>query len=125
MVISFHSSALPVTFTKELESQTANEGDSITLRCELSKPDVPLDWRKGELGLCPCAKYEIRQMEHLNTLVINDVDIEDAGYYTCDTGDRQSTAQVTVKGMLNTVVGFVVWRQSGFTKMLDCGLLYF
>lgn len=109
MVISFHSSALPVTFTKELESQTTKEGDSVTLCCELSKPGVSLEWRKGELGLCPCAKYEIRQMEHLNTLVIHDVDVEDAGCYTCDTGDHQSTAQLTVKGMLNTVVGFVLW----------------
>ncbi|XP_053185436.1 obscurin [Scomber japonicus] len=89
--------ALPVTFTKELESQTTKEGDSVTLCCELSKPGVPLEWRKGELGLCPCAKYEIRQTEHLNTLVIHDVDVEDAGCYTCDTGDHQSTAQLTVK----------------------------
>lgn len=106
MVISSHSSALPVIFTKELESQTADEGDSVTLCCELSKPGVPLEWRKGELGLCPCAKYEIRQTERLNTLVIRDVDVEDAGCYTCDTGDHQSTAQLAVKGMLDTIFGF-------------------
>ncbi|XP_042283476.1 obscurin isoform X2 [Thunnus maccoyii] len=94
---SLSVNALPVIFTKELESQTADEGNSVTLHCELSKPDVPLEWRKGELGLCPCAKYEIRQTECLNTLVIHDVDLEDAGCYTCDTGDHQSTAQLTVK----------------------------
>lgn len=100
----FCPSALPVIFTKELESQTADEGDSVTLNCELSKAGVPLEWRKGELGLCPCAKYEIRQKVHLATLIIHDVDSEDSGSYTCDAGDRRSTAQLAVKGMLLLVV---------------------
>lgn len=100
VVCSFYSSALPVTVTKELESQTAAEGESVTLHCELSKPCVPVEWRKGELGLCPCTKYEIRQTGCLATLVIHDVDKDDAGCYTCDTGYHQSTAQVAVKGTL-------------------------
>ncbi|XP_051809579.1 obscurin [Acanthochromis polyacanthus] len=89
--------ALPVVFTRELESQAADEGDSVTLHCELSKPGVPLEWKKEQLGLCPCAKYEIRQTGHLATLVIHDVEPEDSGSYTCDTGDHLSTAQVAVK----------------------------
>ncbi|KAM8849475.1 obscurin isoform 11-T11 [Spinachia spinachia] len=93
----FTSSAAPVIFMKELESQQADEGGSVTLRCELSKPGVPLEWRKGELGLCPCAKYEIRQTGHGASLVIHDVDREDAGSYTCDTGVHRSSAQVDVK----------------------------
>lgn len=79
----------------------ADEGDIVSLHCELSKPGVPLEWRKGELGLCPCAKYDIKQTGHLATLVIHDVDPDDSGSYTCDTGDRQSTAQLVVKGMLS------------------------
>lgn len=79
------------------------EGHSVTLQCELSKPDVPLEWRKGQLGLCPCAKYEIRQTGRLAGLVIHDVDAEDSGSYTCDTGDHQSTAKLAVKGTLAKV----------------------
>ncbi|KAM9322751.1 LOW QUALITY PROTEIN: obscurin [Pholidichthys leucotaenia] len=89
--------ALPVTFTRELESQTADEGDSVTLYCELSKPGISLEWRKGELGLCPCAKYEIKQSGWMGTLVIHNVDPEDSGCYTCDCGQHQSTAEVAVK----------------------------
>ncbi|XP_037313232.2 obscurin isoform X7 [Pungitius pungitius] len=89
--------AAPVIFTRELESQTADEGGSVTLRCELSKPGVPLEWRKGELGLCPCAKYEMRQSGPRAWLVIHDVDREDAGSYTCDGGAHRSSAQVDVK----------------------------
>jgi len=80
----------------------ADEGESVTLHCELSKPGVPLEWRKGELGLCPCAKYEVRQAGPLASLVIHDVDPEDAGSYTCDSGVHQSTAQLDVKGMRAT-----------------------
>ncbi|KAK7945499.1 hypothetical protein WMY93_001227 [Mugilogobius chulae] len=118
--------ALPVTFTKELESQSANEGDSVTLLCELSKSGLSLEWRKGELGLCPCAKYDIRQMGPLATLVIHEVDLEDAGLYTCDTGDTQSTAQLMVKAQpvlfktklknLNSEAGETVFFRCEITK---------
>lgn len=98
-VLTFHSSAAPVVFTRELENQTVDEGCSVTLNCEISKPDVCVEWRKGELCLSPCAKYEITQTGCLAALVIHDVDDEDSGSYTCDTAYRQSTAQVAVNGM--------------------------
>ncbi|XP_073347535.1 obscurin [Pagrus major] len=114
--------AAPVIFTKELESQTADEGDSVSLHCELSEPGVPLEWRKGELGLCPCAKYEIRQTGHLATLIIHDTDSEDSGSYTCDTGDRQSTAQLAVKAqpvLFKTQLQNLE-RQAGESASLRC-----
>lgn len=100
MIDSFSLLALPVIFTRELESQTGDEGSSVTFLCELSKPGVALEWRKGELGLCACAKYEIKQTGRLATLLIHDLYPEDSGSYTCDTGENQSTAQLVVKGML-------------------------
>lgn len=83
-----------------------DEGDNISLHCELSKPAVLLEWKKGELGLCPCTKYGIKQAGTLATLVIRDVDPEDSGSYTCDTGDCRSTAQLVVKGTLLKICMF-------------------
>ncbi|XP_071232032.1 obscurin isoform X3 [Salvelinus alpinus] len=91
--------ALPVIFTKELQSQQAEEGGSVTLHCELSKPGLPVEWRKGEVGLCPCAKYEILQEGHSARLVIQNLDPEDSGSYTCDSGDRKTTAHLAVKAL--------------------------
>eukprot|EP00063_Salmo_salar_P021263 XP_013996098.1 PREDICTED: obscurin isoform X25 [Salmo salar] len=92
--------ALPVIFTKDLQSQEAEEGGSVTLHCEVSKPGVPVEWTKGEVGLCPCAKYEIVQEGHSARLVIHSLDSEDSGSYTCDSGDRKTTAKLSVKGRL-------------------------
>lgn len=93
-----------------------DEGDTVSLRCELSKPAVPLEWKKGELGLCPCAKYDIQQAGTLATLVIHDVDPEDSGSYTCDSGACRSTAQLVVKGtLLKTCLffhGFLLQKQN-------------
>ncbi|XP_057712682.1 obscurin [Corythoichthys intestinalis] len=94
---SLKVNALPATFTKVLEDQTADEGQSVSLHCELSKPGVPVEWRKEELGLCPCSKYDVIQTEHTALLVIHDIDKDDTGFYTCDTGFHQSTARVDVK----------------------------
>ena len=87
-----------------MESQEAEEGDRVSLRCELSKPGVAVEWRKGELGLCPCTKYDITQKGRSATLVIRDVEMEDSGIYTCDNGDRQSTSQLVVNGMVQAVL---------------------
>ncbi|KAG1944413.1 obscurin-like protein [Pimephales promelas] len=91
--------ALPAIFTQGLKNQTAVEGESIRFQCELSKADIPVEWRRGEIGLCPCAKYEFKQDGHHAQLVINDLEPEDSGDYICDTGDRQSTAYLEVKAL--------------------------
>uniref|UniRef100_A0A9J8DG01 non-specific serine/threonine protein kinase n=1 Tax=Cyprinus carpio carpio TaxID=630221 RepID=A0A9J8DG01_CYPCA len=91
--------ALPAIFTQALKNQAAVEGESITFQCELSKADIPVEWRRGEIGLCPCAKYELKQDGHRAQLVIHDLEHEDSGDYICDTGERQSIAYLKVKAL--------------------------
>ncbi|KAJ8337404.1 hypothetical protein SKAU_G00386240 [Synaphobranchus kaupii] len=85
-VASLKVNALPVIFKQELRDQEAAEGGSITLRCELSKPKAPVEWRKGGMDLCPCAKYEMSREGCSAQLVIHSVDAEDSGEYTCAAG---------------------------------------
>ncbi|XP_073797121.1 obscurin isoform X7 [Danio rerio] len=91
--------ALPAIFTQALKNQTAVEGESISFQCELSKPDIPVEWRRGEIGLCPCAKYELKQHGHHAQLIIHNLEPEDSGDYICDTRDRQSVAYLEVKAL--------------------------
>ncbi|XP_051738416.1 obscurin-like isoform X37 [Ctenopharyngodon idella] len=87
----------PAYFQKELENQNAIEGDSITLRCELSKPVKSVEWRKGGVVLQPSKKFEMKKEGCVLELHIHDLEPEDNGYYTCDAGNQLTTASVTVQ----------------------------
>ncbi|XP_070829419.1 obscurin [Chaetodon trifascialis] len=87
----------PVFFRKELKNQDATEGDDITMRCELCKPGVHVEWRKGGVVLRPGKKFEIRQEGCIQELRIQNLEPEDSGYYTCDAGDQLTTASLAVQ----------------------------
>ncbi|KAM7400475.1 hypothetical protein PAMA_004929 [Pampus argenteus] len=89
--------AAPVLFTKELESLEATEGDKATLSCEISSPTCKVTWRKGTSLLSHGEKYTMEQRATTHTLVIHKLNVADSGEYICDTGDKKTTATVTVK----------------------------
>uniref|UniRef100_A0A3P9NQ14 Ig-like domain-containing protein n=1 Tax=Poecilia reticulata TaxID=8081 RepID=A0A3P9NQ14_POERE len=88
----------PISFKKELESQEAREGGETTLSCETSSPDCKVTWWKGSTVLSQGEKYTIQQRAITHSLVIHKLVKEDSGEYTCDTGDKKSTARLTIKG---------------------------
>ncbi|XP_074523985.1 obscurin [Halichoeres trimaculatus] len=89
--------AIPVTFKQEVSNLEVKEGDSGIFSCELSKPGAPVTWRKGREVLKHGYKYEMIQEGRLTKLIVNNIEEEDAGRYTCKTDDCQSTAELTVK----------------------------
>ncbi|XP_031665700.1 obscurin isoform X8 [Oncorhynchus kisutch] len=89
--------ALPVTFKHKLASQEAEEGDSVTLHCELSKPGVHVEWRKGTQVLKSGEKYQMKQKESVSELLINKVVPEDSGDYSCVCGEQKTTASLKIK----------------------------
>nr|XP_033505675.1 obscurin isoform X19 [Epinephelus lanceolatus] len=89
--------AQPVTFRQKLESQEAEEGASVTLHCELSKPGVPVEWKKGTQVLTSGEKYQMKQKASVTELVINKVVPEDSGDYSCVCGDQKTTASIKIK----------------------------
>ncbi len=87
-----------MTFKQKLESQEAEEGTSVTLRCEISKPGVPVEWKKGTEVLKSGEKYQMKQTATVNELLINKVLPEDSGEYSCVCGDQKTTASLIIKG---------------------------
>lgn len=85
-------------FRKELKNQDAVEGDDVSLRCELSKPGIRVEWRKGGMVIQPSKKYEMKQKGCVQELCIQNLVSEDSGYYTCDAGDQLTTAALAVQG---------------------------
>ncbi|MEQ2197473.1 hypothetical protein XENOCAPTIV_030050 [Xenoophorus captivus] len=89
--------ALLTTYVKMLESQEAEEGASVTLHCELSKPGVPVEWKKGTQVLKSGEKYQMKQKASVNELIITKVVSEDSGEYSCVFGDQKTTASLKIK----------------------------
>ncbi|CAG08043.1 unnamed protein product, partial [Tetraodon nigroviridis] len=88
--------ALPVTFKQKLKNVHVEEGNSLTLYCEISKPGIPVEWRRGGDLLENGDKYQIKQREMALELTIRDVDPEDSGVYTCVCRDQRTKATVKV-----------------------------
>ncbi|XP_032190988.1 obscurin isoform X25 [Mustela erminea] len=89
--------AAPVRFLRELQAQEVDEGATARLRCELSREDASVEWRKGSLQLFPCAKYQMVQEGRTAELLVRGVEPEDSGHYTCNAGDSQSTASLSIR----------------------------
>jgi len=88
----------PIFFCKNLQSLEAEEGKVTALTCELSKPGVAVQWKKGTALLKPGNKYEMKQDGCLLQLQIYDLKIGDSGSYKCCAGNIVTTASLEVKG---------------------------
>ncbi|RLW11370.1 hypothetical protein DV515_00001255, partial [Chloebia gouldiae] len=88
--------ALPVHFKQELRNEEATESGTATLQCELSRPGGSVQWRKDGKVLIPNGKYKTRREGRFVELVIQDLDLADAGSYTCVCGEQESTAALRV-----------------------------
>lgn len=78
------------------------EGETATFSCTTSDIITPVTWKRNYVPLLNGSKYEMRKEGKVNLLLIHDVDPMDTGTYSCDTGDVQSTAKLSVTGK-NTV----------------------
>ncbi len=98
------SKGLPATFKTTLKNQETQEGNSVTMHCELSKAGVRVDWWKGEEVLKTGEKYQLRQKEATVEMLIRKAQPEDSGVYRCVCGDHKTEATIKVNGMIEDVI---------------------
>lgn len=109
--------AAPVTFVKALHNLELQEGGTAHLSCEVSSPDVPVEWKKGSSVIQPSHKCSIQQEGRVHTLIIRDLSRADAGEYSCHTAAGKTTARLEVKGMTSSVPSSGERRGHRFLKL--------
>uniref|UniRef100_A0A674N5Q7 Ig-like domain-containing protein n=1 Tax=Takifugu rubripes TaxID=31033 RepID=A0A674N5Q7_TAKRU len=72
------------------------EEGSVTLRCELSKAGVPVEWRKEAQLLQEGEKYQMRQEGRAAEMSIRGVTLADGGEYSCSVGTAVTAAEIKV-----------------------------
>lgn len=126
---SICSAVLPILFTKELSNEEATEGKSVSLRCELNKAAANVEWKKGLKTLKSSDKYKMKREGITAELLIQNLDMTDAGNYSCVCGDQQTMAVLTVHGktkesrqmlQLTTVFSLSTWTTD---TSLPCHIL--
>lgn len=115
---------------RDLESQEAEEGGSVTLYCELSEPELPVEWKRGAQVLSSGEKYQMKQSGFDYELQIVNLTPEDTGSYSCCSKDTITSASLAVKGRMKTMSSshalfsplksFVSFVFSFFTVLLHC-----
>lgn len=94
----FYFLAIPITFVQQLKNLQAEEGSSVILRCEMSKPGIPVEWRKGHELLKNGVKHQMRKRETTLELFIWKPAPEDSGVYSCVCADQITSATVKITG---------------------------
>ncbi|KAG8534709.1 hypothetical protein GDO81_018753, partial [Engystomops pustulosus] len=89
--------AAALNFTKPLQPLEVEEKREAVLHCELSKPNVTGEWRKGGSAIKSGGKYEISVTGQTQTLCIKEVTTEDSGEYSCNVGNEKTSAKLHVK----------------------------
>lgn len=87
-----------MSFKQKLKNQEAVEEGHVTFRCELSKPGVPVEWRRDAQLLKDGDKYQIKQEGRAAELLIRHLTLPDAGEYSCSSGTAVTSADVRVRG---------------------------
>ena len=88
----------PIEFITKLKSQEVAEDESVTFKCELSKPAKTVTWLKNGKIVESNEDHDITNVDTQCTLTISKAQVDDSGEYSVKVGDKESTAKLVVKG---------------------------
>jgi len=89
----------PSAFLRGLEDIQLDElGVEAEFSCEVSKPDLEVEWFKGDKPITRSEKYDIRSMNGQHSLSVDFCQLDDVDSYTIKLDDNSSTAKLTIKG---------------------------
>ena len=74
------------------------EKKSITMECEVTKPDRVAVWKKNGVTLEPSERLEMRVEGTKHYLTIKDAQLDDQDKYSITVEEAESTGKLTVEG---------------------------
>ena len=100
---SFHFPLVerPLEVVHHLDDAKVKENGSVTLSCQFAPSPRVVRWFKGRTALKTSNKYSMKRDGKRAELTIHGLTGMDGGQYRCMAGGSQSTAHVTVEGMMD------------------------
>ena len=92
-------SEAPVKFTKPLENAEVTEDETVTLTCEVSKPNATVQWNMNGQPITPGLRYKVTVDGCVHKLTIPKACLDDQAEYTASVDDVSSKANLTVQGI--------------------------
>lgn len=89
---------------KHLQDTSGKEGQSCTLSCQLSIPNVEAQWFKNGQQLEMKGRYTSEVKHKVQKLLIRDLKREDQGRYTCRYQHLESSADLWVEGLYLEII---------------------
>ncbi|XP_074642623.1 twitchin-like [Tubulanus polymorphus] len=97
-------------FLGPLKDQRCKENETVTFKCETSKPDVQITWLKGDQELKPSDRIVMKTEGTEHTLTIPKTLLSDDSSYSATIENDKTTAKLEVEGKFSPqVVAFCVW----------------
>ena len=75
------------------------------LACKFSNPKARVSWYKNKLEVFQGLKYKLTNEDGVFRLYINNAAMEDAGKYTCQANNLETSCYLTVEGIRSSVTG--------------------
>lgn len=83
----------------ELEDLTCQEKETkVELACKYSNPKARVSWYKNKLEVFHGLKYNLNNEDGIFRLIISKVGMEDAGKYSCQANQSETSCYLTVEG---------------------------
>lgn len=89
---------------KHLQDTSGKEGQSCTLSCQLSIPNVQAQWFKNGRQLEMKGKFTSEVKHKIQKLLISDLKPEDQGRYSCQYQNLESSADLWVEGLYLEII---------------------
>ncbi|RXN00523.1 Titin [Acipenser ruthenus] len=87
-----------IEFRKPIKDIKVVEKKKATFECEVSEPNVAVQWMKGGQELELSERFRVSTEKFIHRLMISTVHMSDAGEYSVVAGGNMCTAHLTVEG---------------------------